>query len=415
MHDFDKIKLQYKNVESLERELTLKQLQINSLLDLTQAINNNIATQSLFDMYHSFLSWEMQVKKMALYVNKEGRWVCATSIGIQDKILSQDISAFLPKFNRPSQLQDMNNILINEFDIVIPVLHKQNPIAYAFIGGFEKGDDIFNKIQFITTITNIVAVAIENKRLFKRQIEQERLRKEVELAAEMQRLLVPLHLPNNDKYQLSSIYKPHLGVGGDYYDYIEMEKGRFAFCIADISGKGVAAALLMANFQANFHSLIHQKLELDAFIRALNKSVLRITKGEKFITFFIAYYDTTTRKLRYVNAGHAPPYLYSGGKITCLEKGCTILGSFDELPDIDIGVEVIDEQAMILTYTDGITDVQNEKDEFFSEQIIKDLLTQHAKSCNAYQFNKLLLESMEKFKGEMNYPDDITILTCKLY
>jgi len=415
LHDFDKIKLQYKNVESLERELTLKQLQINSLLDLTQAINNNIATQSLFDMYHSFLSWEMQVKKMALYVNKEGRWVCATSIGIQDKILSQDISAFLPKFNRPSQLQDMNNILINEFDIVIPVLHKQNPIAYAFIGGFEKGDDIFNKIQFITTITNIVAVAIENKRLFKRQIEQERLRKEVELAAEMQRLLVPLHLPNNDKYQLSSIYKPHLGVGGDYYDYIEMEKGRFAFCIADISGKGVAAALLMANFQANFHSLIHQKLELDAFIRALNKSVLRITKGEKFITFFIAYYDTTTRKLRYVNAGHAPPYLYSGGKITCLEKGCTILGSFDELPDIDIGVEVIDEQAMILTYTDGITDVQNEKDEFFSEQIIKDLLTQHAKSCNAYQFNKLLLESMEKFKGEMNYPDDITILTCKLY
>jgi len=117
--------------------------------------------------------------------------------------------------------------------VVIPVKHKEQDIAFLFIGGLEEDDEMYNKVQFITTITNIIAVAIENKRLFKRQLEQSRMKREMELASEMQLQLVPSKLPSDECYELASIYKPQLGVGGDYFDYIELNEREFAFCVAD--------------------------------------------------------------------------------------------------------------------------------------------------------------------------------------
>ena len=167
-------------------------------------------------------------------------------------------------------------------------LFKKMPLAYALIGGIKQKVDIYNKIQFITTITNIVAVAIENKRLFKRQLEQERFDRDIKLAREVQQMLIPEELPSTEAYELGSIYKPHSNVGGDYIDYIRFDEDRFVFCIADISGKGVAAAILMANFQAIIQSLIFQYKDLETFIFALNETVFkRITKSDKYITFFI--------------------------------------------------------------------------------------------------------------------------------
>ena len=223
----------------------------------------------------------MGVRKMALYVKKSEEWACASFIGIPEHITKMDVTDILSQYQRLKNIDTEDfHPLIAEFDIVIPMLHKQTPIAYTFIGGFEENEDMYNKVQFITTITNVIAVAIENKRLFRRQLEQERLKREMELASEMQHMLVPSTLPQNAGFEMASIYKPHLGVGGDYFDYLELEEGKFVFCVADISGKGVAAALLMANFQANFHTLIRKRDPLDQFVRELNESLFEITKGD---------------------------------------------------------------------------------------------------------------------------------------
>lgn len=415
MSNFSDIKKGLSNVESLERELNLKQLQVNRLLNITQAINNNVSAQGLFDMYNSFLSWEIGVKKMALYVRNEDEWHCATSIGIKPALLKMDISDCFPKFERLKNLEDFSHHkLIKLFDVVIPVSHKSQPIAYVFIGGFGEDDDMYSKIQFITTITNIIAVAIENKRLFKRQLEQERLRKEVELASEVQKMLIPKSLPSTGAYELASMYKPHLGVGGDYFDFIEFEDGKIVFCVGDISGKGIAAALLMANFQANFHTLINKRAELDEFVRALNTSVNLITQGERFITFFIAEYNINTRRLKYVNAGHNPPVLVMQGEVHFLNKGCTILGSFQELPKVEIGSMDVNWEAIILAYTDGLTDVTNEQGEFIDEQSIYDYAKANYRR-SAAAFNRDLLKEVEAYKGDNTYPDDITLLTCRIF
>lgn len=414
MPSLSQIKKALPNKAELERELNLKQLQINSLLNITQAINDNVSVEGLFNMYKSFLSWEIGVKKMALYVLKDGEWICAASIGIKDKLLEIDISERLPTYTRLKNVEESEHELIREFDVVIPVRHKNEAISYVFIGGFSEEDDMYSKVQFITTITNVIAVAIENKRLFKRQLEQERMKREMELASEMQRMLIPQELPSKDCYELASIYKPHLGVGGDYFDFIEFEDGKIVFCVGDISGKGVAAALLMANFQANFHTLINKRTELDEFIRDLNQSVHLITQGERFITFFIAEYDINTRQLNYVNAGHNPPVLVANGNMHLLNKGCTILGSFTELPAFEVGRLKVEEEAVILSFTDGLSDIRNKADEFLSDELIYDFVQNHY-LLPASSFNNKLLEVIENFKGEETYPDDFTVLTCKIF
>jgi phosphoserine phosphatase RsbU/P len=408
------IKKGMSRLEALEKDLNLKQLQINRLLSITQSINNNVSASGLFEMYQSFLSWEMGVRKMALYFSEGPDWVCKASIGLSKELLREDISPFLPRFVRLGHVQGIDHPLVNEFDIVVPVLHKDTPLAYVFIGGFDEEEDMYTKVQFITAVTNIIAVAIENKRLFKLQLEQERLRREVELAGEMQQLLIPSRLPKCEHYELASIYRPHLGVGGDYFDFMELENDRFAFCIGDISGKGVAAALLMANFQAHFHSLIHEGRALSDLVKALNQSVMRITNGDKFITFFVAVFDLRMQTLSYVNAGHNPPAMAMNGKIYRLDKGCTILGAFQSLPRVEVGEIYVDDEALILAYTDGLTDIRNEEGEFMDEAYGYDFLLRNS-MLSAGMFNEKLLEEIERFKGAEGFPDDLTILTCKLY
>jgi len=402
--------------EKIERELNLKKLQVKRLLSITQAINNNVSSSGLYQMYSAFLSLEMSIKKMALYFNENDKWKCKASLDIPPILLNIDISDEVSQFSKVANLDHYDHPLISQFDLVIPVIHKKEPVAYVFIGGLglDEEEDMFDKVQLITTITNIVAVAIENKRLFKRQLEQERLKREMELASEMQKMLIPAELPCSPRYEFASIYKPHLGVGGDYFDVIRFDETHFAFCIADISGKGVAAALLMANFQANFHSLIRKRYPLDAFIKELNQSVLRITNSEKFITFFVAEYNTETRELTYINAGHNPPILVHNKEIILLRKGCTILGSFAELPHIEIGQGFIQGEAILLSYTDGLTDVTNKDGDFLDEQILHDFILQHS-HLPVEVFNELLLKEIEVFKvknkkGKNIYNDKIIII-----
>jgi sigma-B regulation protein RsbU (phosphoserine phosphatase) len=415
MADFSDIKKNLSNFEMLERDLTLKQLQINRLLNITQAINDNLPAQVLFGMYNSFLSWEMGIKKMALYIKEEdGHWCCATSIGVPEQMLKIDIQEKLTTYTRLHNLTDEKHPLISLFDVVVPVRHKDVSIAYTFIGGFSKEDDMYDKVSFITTITNIIAVAIENKRLFKKQLEQESLKKEMELAGAMQKMLIPNTLPKNVRYELASIYRPHSTIGGDYFDFIDYDDPRFAFCIADVSGKGAAAALLMSNIQATVRYLINKRIGARAFIDELNASILNSAKGEKFITFFIAEFNTETNELIYVNAGHNIPVLYIKGELIPLDKGCTILGAFDEIVEMEVGRITLDDDALIVLYTDGLTDIQNDEGTYFDEELLYPFVKENA-LLSTEDFNDQLQEKIESFRGTNPFPDDVSVLTCKIH
>jgi sigma-B regulation protein RsbU (phosphoserine phosphatase) len=171
----------------------------------------------------------------------------------------------------------------------------------------------------------------------------------------------------------------------------------------------------MANFQANFHTLINKQADLDEFIRDLNTSVNLITQGDRFITFFIAEYNTCTRVLRYVNAGHNPPILVSQNRLLELNKGCIMLGSYAKIPGIEIGeCKVEEDEAIILAYTDGLTDIRNAAGDFVTEELLYDYV-QGNFQLPAETFNQGLLTILDAFRGDENYPDDFTVLTCKIH
>ncbi len=400
--------------EKLEKELHLKQLQIKSLLTITQAINDNVSAQGLYNMYKSFLNWEMGVKKMALFIKSNGSWNCTSSINIESVYLTSKFGEKLTKYQRLHKINNQDEISLQVFDIVIPVYHKEQPIAYSLIGECGENEDIYSKIQFITTITNIVAVAIENKRLFKQQLERERLKKEIELASEVQKMLIPNVLPKGKGFDLASIYKPHFNIGGDYFDYIFINDHKFVLCIADISGKGVAAALLMSNIQATIRNLVQDELPLISIVRQLNRRVFELTKSDKFLTFFIAQICMKEKQLNYINAGHFPPLFFQDQKIQFLRKGCTIIGAFEELKDIEEGRLPIDKETLLLTFTDGLTDLQDEQGNYFDEDRLSGFM-QKNHYLNASQFNNELMSEVTSFSNGNMFPDDIAVLTCKLF
>ncbi|MCB0545194.1 MAG: serine/threonine protein phosphatase, partial [Saprospiraceae bacterium] len=160
MPELQEIKRTLSRIEKLEREVNLKQLQINSLLAITQAINENVSADGLFNMYNSFLRWEIGIRKMALFFKEAGKWECMSSSGIDPQLLEHDLDEEFIRFRSKQGLENNDHPLFREFDLVIPVMHKNEPIAFAFIGGFGDDDDVYNKVQFVTTITNVIAVAI---------------------------------------------------------------------------------------------------------------------------------------------------------------------------------------------------------------------------------------------------------------
>ena len=398
--------------DKIENDLKLKQLQIKSLLSITQAINENIAVNELYNMYNTFLSWDMGVGKMGLFTESDGKWKCVSQIGIDYNLDKEDIIELMFSYQRTSPLKEDDKLFLPDFDVVIPVYHKKQPIAFAFIGEIrDKDGDIYDQIQFINTITNIVAVAIENKRLFKEQLEQERYKRSLELAAEMQRKLIPDKLPSGDDIQFDSYYKPHFNVGGDYLDVFKIED-RYVFCIADVSGKGVAAALLMANFQALLRSMVDKFTDISSLIRALNEAVFRITRGEKFISFFIGSISTKSNLLEYVNAGHNSPLLCCDENYKWLEKGCPILGVIPELPAVEIGLELLHSHTIIFCYTDGVTEFKEKNGNFLGQEFIKDFAEDNG-ILKPEIFNQKFLKRVQKIGGDEKFVDDIALLTVR--
>jgi phosphoserine phosphatase RsbU/P len=401
-------------------KMVIKDLQINRLLNVTQAINNNVRIDELFRMYKEFLNWELGVQQIALFLptssenGVDKKWQYFGSNGVSDESQPVFLTEELAIFNDVTRLEKGLNPFFDPFDQVIPVKHKENPIAYSFIGGMPNDADVTGKIQLITTLTNVIAVAFENKRLFKRQLEQERLNHEMSLAGDMQQKLVPEKRLQTKYFEVSSIYKPHLGIGGDFFDCIRYYKNRHVFCVADVSGKGLAAALVMSNFQASLQILIRKATTVESFIHELNEAIVRITETEKYITFFIAEYDCDTRRLRYINAGHIPPVLIRQGKVELLKKGCTILGYMRKLPKLEIGEMYLEDETLLVMFTDGITDIKNPNGTYFDDSILWDFAIANA-DLPTTEFNHALMRQVEQFKGSEDYPDDITVLSCKFF
>lgn len=408
-------------LNSLKQRLELKEFKLNSLLEITTAINENFSIDKLLKIYEYILREQLGITKLALYNNNTDKWNTLLRYGAKGLAKKIDVERDLLHFKDITVIESSSNEAVNSFDIAIPVLHKNQPLAFLLIGDLDEEDIINNattsNMPFIQTLTNIIMVAIENKRFANKSIEQELTNKELEVAAQMQAMLLPSNLPSNDKIEVGALYESLQLIGGDYYDFIKLNDEEFVFCIADVSGKGIPAAMLMSNFQANLRANVkynHNQLSMEDLIIELNKNVNDAAQGEKFITFFFAYYNCSTRVLKYINAGHNHPILFNGSKTEDLSKGCIGLGMFDEIPHIDVGSVKIEPNSILICFTDGLVELENtEGEQFETDRLIKIVSENHDLKIN--DLNKLIFLELDRFKGALKYLDDTAILSCRFF
>jgi sigma-B regulation protein RsbU (phosphoserine phosphatase) len=406
-----------KKIQLLEQQNHLKEIQLNSLLEITKAINENGPVDQLIRIFTFILKEQLGFSKI-VFIQRQESWNTIIKQGIKGKIVLDDFTKSLLRFREITMLASSNSELLNEFQAVIPVVHEEKPLSYLLISktasSTVSNPDSLN-LTFVQTITNIISVAIENKSLAKKSLVQERINKELEVAREMQKLLFPTELPSNKKLDISARYIPRHAIGGDYYDFIPLGDEEYIMCIADVSGKGISAALLMANFQATIRTVLkYQNFELPFLMEELNKKVVRATHGEKFITFFIAHYNGFTHELKYVNAGHNHPVLYQNKEIVMLESGCTGLGMLDELPSVKVGQLTITPNSSLVLYTDGIVELENEEEEQYGiERLIKNV--ELYSNLAMEDMNSIIFSKLEEWKGKQKYDDDTAIFSCKFF
>ncbi|MBL7856203.1 MAG: PP2C family protein-serine/threonine phosphatase [Cyclobacteriaceae bacterium] len=401
----------------IKKKYEIKELELNALLEITQAINSNLPEESLYKIYNFTLRSNLNIKKLALFV-LDDEWSCKVNFGTKHQFTKAKLLTPFKTVQDITHLKEFEACEFTEFDIVIPVTHKTTTLALVFVGGLNNDARYENEdgIRFIQALSNIIIVAIENKKLVRKQLEQESFRKELEIASDVQQFLFPETLPNTEFLKVEASYLPHDMVGGDYYDYIPINKNQFLICVADVSGKGIPAALMMSNFQASLRTLLRQTPNLTDIIEALNYQVLENTKGEKFITFFAAIYDIRLKTMVYVNAGHNPPILWNRKTgVRLLEDGSTVLGAMHPLPFLNEGFVTDLDEFLLFCYTDGLTETLNEDGKEFGTELLMDYFHQdHSFTKELRTIHHDIIVALDEFKGRNGYHDDITILSCRV-
>lgn len=395
--------------------LLKRQAELNSLLEITQAINKNSSSSVLFEMLEVILNVHLKIGTIRLLIREGEHFYCATRFGGEfenAKTLQQTCQA-LGGFKNITSLKSNPDPLLCSYEYFVPVFHKEEFLAFVLIGDFDIGHNLLgNDLNFIQTLINVIVVALENKKLFKERVDRERLQRDMELAVEVQGMLIPRSLPKTGTVEVGATYLPNENIGGDYFDFIKISPHEFLWCIADASGKGVSAALLMANLQASLRAWASVESDLVKVTERLNEIVVSNTNGERFITLFLGLYNEKTRELQYVNAGHNPPVLILDGKVKFLRLGTTIIGAFDTLPSIRVGREILSPGSIIFNYTDGLVESANEEVYISDEELVKHLLG--SSHLMVDDLNECILRDIQSENNARMNSDDITILTIRV-
>jgi phosphoserine phosphatase RsbU/P len=406
---------------NIPERLKISTFKLNALLAITQAINENLPQDELLKRYEKLLKEDLNIGKVVIFKSNGTSWECLLVSGMREGIsLNISVDDDLMKYSEITFVTSKSIPSAESFDIVIPVYNNNQPLAYVLIGDIEEeGEGIsptIKHLHFIQTLSNIIIVAIENMRLFQESLRQIAMKKELELASRMQSMLIPKNseLPQNNKIWITAFYHPHFDVGGDYYDVINLSAEEIGFCIADVSGKGISAALLMSNFQANLRALFTSEIQLPLLVEKLNDRVMRSANGEKFITLFVGKYNYASKELEYINAGHNHPILFEtqSKKLVFLKEGCVGMGMLEEIPVIRKGMIKIKETTKLLCYTDGLVELMDDKEVEFGTNVIE----QHiSNTLTIKESIDTIIEDQHILSGNKAIFDDVTMLGVEFY
>jgi sigma-B regulation protein RsbU (phosphoserine phosphatase) len=274
----------------------------------------------------------------------------------------------------------------------------------------ERRDQLGELAESFNKMTASISELIEEEN------KRRRLENEISIAREVQNQLFPSTLPSVPGVEIEAICKAARSVSGDYYDFIQLSPTHVAIAIADISGKGISAALLMASLQAALRSQLllegTERLSMAELVSRLNKHLVRNTGDDRFATFFIAVYDSATRTLRYTNAGHLPAFLICKGGSDQLDKGGMVLGVMEDY-EYEEGSLKVGPDALLIGYSDGLIEPENVYGEEFGIRRLREAAVR-LHGATPLMVAESLMAAAEEWAGTPEQADDMTVIVARL-
>jgi len=301
--------------------------------------------------------------------------------------------------------------------LAVPIASEGRPLGLLVVADKENragGIDDFGPAdaRILSLFGNQAAIALENARLHREAVEKERMEREIEIAASIQRTILPTTLPAVSGILLAAGNRPTRQVGGDFYDVHPLPDGRVAFCVADVSGKGIPAALLVSTVHACIHLLVEAGAnDLPGLVARVNRHLARFSSTRKFVTLFFAVYDPSDGSLRYVNAGHNPGIVVRPGGVELLPSGGVPIGMFETAKQVESRVDLVPGDLVVL-YSDGITEAADAKDEEFGMERLTALL-EAGRDLPPSALKDRIFAAVESFTRGVAQYDDQTVLVAR--
>jgi putative ABC transport system permease protein len=326
--------------------------------------------------------------------------------------------------HRPERLDEIRALAAAGVRLAVPLRTRSEILGVLLLGershraGFSGAER-----QVLRAAADQFALMIENGRLTDRVVEQETLRRDIALASDVQRRLLPEAPPRVEHAEFAAASVPARRIGGDYYDFVELRDRELGIALADVSGKGVAAALIMSVVQASLRIISSEgDVSLPRLVARMNEFVHRSTPASKYATFFYAQLDGLGRRLRYVNAGHNAPYLLRAGRpltpdaaspeIEQLTIGGTVVGMFPDMAYEEATVELC-AGDVLLAFTDGVPEAHNPENEEFGEERLQELLRETA-HLPADEISARISAEMKGWIRDAEQYDDLTFIVMKV-
>lgn len=397
-------------------EAKLRGVQLEALYDVGLAITSMLDMEELSEAILLRAVSLLDARRGALYLRDGDGYVLQRTIGGDAAELAPaedpGLAALLAgeEVGEQSLLPGASHLLVEPIESesgrrgLLVVADKESRTG---VGPFGRSDQ-----RTLELFANQAAIALENARLHREALEKERLEREMELASEIQRRLLPTTLPEIPGFELSGWSRPAQQVGGDYYDVIELADGRCGVVVGDVSGKGMPAALMVSTVHSALRLLLDRHDVGPELVERLNRHIAETSTPNKFITFFLAAVDAAAGELRFLNAGHNPPLLVApGGEIRELETSGLPLGL---LPDSTYGADTLEiaPGELLLIYSDGITEAVSPNDEQFGIARLEEVV----RRCRDEPL-PVIIRSIDRataeFAAGMPQADDQTLLVMR--
>ena len=266
-----------------------------------------------------------------------------------------------------------------------------------------------------TFVVYVIQRYVKQRELLDQAVRKQRdqLLQDVELAAQVQGLFLPIHRPSIGGLEIAGTMRPMRGVGGDYYDYIPIDDHTIQVVIADVAGKGVAAALLMSATAAAVQLEVSEKRDMLEVVNRLNNGIHSVSDGDRYVTLLLADIDALSRSLRYINCGHNPALLFRRNTrdVVRMNSSCLPLGMFDNV-SCEIDRADLTAGDLLVMYTDGITEAENSQGEEFGLERLSAVIRRDS-LLSAKELTDNIFQSAAEFCREVGFSDDATVLIVK--